>query len=269
MNIFVISLKRAAERRKKIVSQLNEKSCAYTVIDAVDSAACEPEYLLSHVDQAAVIRNIGRPLAGPEIGCALSHRMAYKMIIDSGSHGALILEDDVTLTPKFEMALSYFSQVGHQIEIRPEVYHFGALSRPYARNLVLRRRGAKSEGSGLCFREPVDRFSSEVWGTCGYYITKRAAECMLEPGKIVSVADHWSLWMKRSNGKLYVAIPPPILHPEELSLSDIEKSRYIARNQEYKSSHQMIAGFYSRVVFRLRAKLMIYVIRPLARIVYE
>src|SRR5262245_5221807 len=91
--VYVVAPARATERRKAITDQLSRCGIDFVIVDAVDADHVGEEYLRSQVDEAAILRNFGRPIAGPEIACALSHRLVYRDIVENGSCGGLILED--------------------------------------------------------------------------------------------------------------------------------------------------------------------------------
>lgn len=67
---------------------------SYEIIDAVDGRKGLPVQYENMVDTSAMLRDFGRPMSNPEIGCALSHISVYKKMIQRDLPGALILEDD-------------------------------------------------------------------------------------------------------------------------------------------------------------------------------
>lgn len=255
--VYVVSLARAAERRQAISKQLSRLGVDFTFVDAVDARQVDPEWLHAQVDEVAVLRNLGKRLTGPEIGCALSHRKIYRDIVESGHCGALVLEDDVTLADGFFDALSYFKKSGPSIAGERSIYHLGALSMPSGRYLMLRRRTRQRISERLLFAERIDGFSPEATGTFGYYITRESAQSLLAQEKITSVADHWSRWARRVSGKIFISVPFAIAHPHDLSDSEIEAGR--------KSHITNRVGINSRllwVYFGIRARMMRIFIKP-------
>ena len=95
---FIIHLKRAGGRRAQ-VENLREKSPFETqILDAVDGS------LLDEKQISACLQN--RPMHQPaypfkinsgEVGCFLSHRNAWQMIVDRNLTAGLIFEDDVEI----------------------------------------------------------------------------------------------------------------------------------------------------------------------------
>lgn len=94
---FVIHLERAMQRRPQVDRLLSDLPMPASVVDAVDGAA------LSQVEIDSVYRrNLWRPrypfeLGKGEIGCFLSHRKAWREILDRGLDAGLIVEDDVAV----------------------------------------------------------------------------------------------------------------------------------------------------------------------------
>ena len=52
------------------------------------------------------VNSFGRPLTPGEIGCAISHHLCYKKIVDEDIDLAVIFEDDVWINPCFKKALN-------------------------------------------------------------------------------------------------------------------------------------------------------------------
>lgn len=104
MKIFVISLKRAADRRADMETQMKKLGLSFEFFDAYDGRE------LSDVDplyDAAIARERnGESLSKAQRGCAMSHRALYERIIKEGIDCALILEDDVVLDPHIVALLS-------------------------------------------------------------------------------------------------------------------------------------------------------------------
>jgi glycosyl transferase family 25 len=109
---FVISLPGETKRREQVAAHLNERGIPFTFFDAVDGRNFDI-HTMPVYNGARRRAYFGRDLRGGEVGCLLSHKgIAQKMIDDNIPH-ALVLEDDVVLSPDFAhvltgvMALSY------------------------------------------------------------------------------------------------------------------------------------------------------------------
>lgn len=106
MNVYVINMKEAVERRASIESQLQSLGIKANIVEAVSGKALSDEELAEKVDMAEVSKH-PEWLTKGVLGCALSHQEVYKQIVESGSTWNLILEDDVILNTDVEMILDH------------------------------------------------------------------------------------------------------------------------------------------------------------------
>lgn len=98
IQVFVISLARAPDRRDAISTHLRELGLEFEIIEAVDGAhLSESECNSMLADGVTYIRGV--------IGCYLSHIRLYEKIIQDNIHVALILEDDARLNPDIVPAI--------------------------------------------------------------------------------------------------------------------------------------------------------------------
>ena len=94
---FVIHLARATRRRPQVETLRRSLPMPVHVLDAVDGRAMTPD------EVASVYRpRLYRPfypfaLSAGEIGCFLSHRRAWREIVERGLDAGLIVEDDVAV----------------------------------------------------------------------------------------------------------------------------------------------------------------------------
>lgn len=91
LNIFVLNLDRAPQRRKIMRDRLAALGLEAEILSAVDGRK---------LDAADLPPGSEPELTPGEIGCYLSHVNAWKTIIQRGLSHAIILEDDVILSPK-------------------------------------------------------------------------------------------------------------------------------------------------------------------------
>jgi GR25 family glycosyltransferase involved in LPS biosynthesis len=112
---FIIHLKRAAERRAQAEALAAKMPVPMHILDAVDAAE------ISDADVARVYRrHIHSPrypfeLRRTEVACFLSHRKAWRAILDSGLDAGLIAEDDVDVVdgrfrPAYSLAIARIMQ---------------------------------------------------------------------------------------------------------------------------------------------------------------
>lgn len=92
--IYVISLKRAAQRRAASKRALDRIGLSFEFFDAVDGACLSEAEVANAYDAERNAHHYKRPLSLPEIGCYLSHHALWKRVVDRNLAGAVILEDD-------------------------------------------------------------------------------------------------------------------------------------------------------------------------------
>ncbi|MBN3322829.1 GT251 galactosyltransferase, partial [Atractosteus spatula] len=106
--IFLINLKRRADRRDRMLRTLEALSIDTTVTEAVDGKALNTSQI-----QALGIEMLpgykdpysNRVLTRGEIGCFLSHHYTWTQVVERGLQRVLVLEDDVRFEPRFKRRL--------------------------------------------------------------------------------------------------------------------------------------------------------------------
>lgn len=104
--LFVISLDDAGSRRAPLLRQLDALGLRHEVLPAIDGRRGLPEQFEPDVDRTAARQRVGRPLTDSELACGLSHRAAWRRIVETGLKGALVFEDDAILLPLFPAFLA-------------------------------------------------------------------------------------------------------------------------------------------------------------------
>ncbi|KAG7265107.1 hypothetical protein CRUP_020064, partial [Coryphaenoides rupestris] len=146
--VFLINLKRRADRRERMLRTLYEQELTCKVISAVDGEALNTSDI-----EAMGIQMLpgykdpyhGRSLTRGDLGCFLSHYNIWKEIVERGLEASLVLEDDLRFQVFFKQRLRsllyevsahrldwdliYIGRKRMQVE-RPE------MSVPYIYNLV-------------------------------------------------------------------------------------------------------------------------------------
>jgi len=112
MNIIVISLERAKERREKIQSQLSALNIDAIIMDAVDSQN------LSEVEKNKKITLDGgyrqwEQFKPGEIACTMSHIKALQIAEKENWPYVIVLEDDVVLAEDFEKRVKILLRILH------------------------------------------------------------------------------------------------------------------------------------------------------------
>ncbi|HIE97261.1 MAG TPA: glycosyltransferase family 25 protein, partial [Fuerstia sp.] len=94
---FVISLERATERFAHAATLLPQLPLAGEILPAVDGSAMSPDEVAEVYRQGQHQPNYPFELRSGEVGCFLSHRNAWKQIVERKLDAALVLEDDVCI----------------------------------------------------------------------------------------------------------------------------------------------------------------------------
>jgi glycosyl transferase, family 25 len=108
---FVIHLERSAQRRPQVERLRAQLPCASEILDATDGALLSADQL-----ERAYVRQARRPrypfaLNRAEIGVFLSHRAAWRRILDERLDYALVFEDDCEIdAPAFARTCAFARQ---------------------------------------------------------------------------------------------------------------------------------------------------------------
>lgn len=105
MKTFVISLQRAVERRKLIKDQLDAIQLPFEFFNAFDGEALDAEFMAKHAD-SEVVAKWPEFLNPGAVGCALSHYTIYKRMVEEDIDVALVMEDDVVVSPSLRKVLA-------------------------------------------------------------------------------------------------------------------------------------------------------------------
>lgn len=104
LEVVLINLPRASERRAQMVQRLAELGLPYRLFDAIDGRA-EQARLYRDLDEPAFQRNVGRDVLPGEIGCYHSHISVWRAFVQGPAEVLLVLEDDVVFGADFLSAL--------------------------------------------------------------------------------------------------------------------------------------------------------------------
>lgn len=189
----LISLKRSESRRLAAVDTLTKLSLLnWHILEGIDGLLLQntpPEYYKSKVT-----RLLGFPLTPSEIGCFLSHRQAWVQCIEKDMP-TLILEDDFSIAPNFEQALSVLS---HQYQDWDIARLQGLVDTPHT-NLV----------SELDYQIVVNR--GDPLGAAGYIIKPSAAKMLVQNSSaIFEPLDHFLEHYSKHKQKIVAFKPYPI-----------------------------------------------------------
>ena len=223
--IFVLNLNRATDRLAHMEAMLNRLNLQYERIAAVDGEELSSANITRLSSPRVFYWLFGRSMSRGELGCALSHRVAYQRILDEELDWALILEDDVELssqigrwlasvihnTNNFDVTQLYFSENRfHPVKCiaKSDGIRIVSFTGPHASAVayVVRRRGAQKL---LRFRKaflPADKF---IWMTalnniefCGCLDYLARPHCTLNAASNIDRVDQILRHSGRHEGKL-------------------------------------------------------------------
>ncbi|MCF6434397.1 glycosyltransferase family 25 protein [Pseudoalteromonas sp. MMG022] len=96
--IFLINLDQSPDRLEKSVSRLAEQNLSCERISGIYGKTLSDIELIKNYQPLLNRKLFYRPLTKGEIGCYMSHRKAWKTIVDRKLPYAIVLEDDFRLT---------------------------------------------------------------------------------------------------------------------------------------------------------------------------
>lgn len=99
--VYVINLDSAQERMQKMDKQLKAINVNYSRIQAVKGTDLTPEEIASEYSSDLNKKYFRADLSVGEIGCYISHKNAWRKMVEENIEYAVILEDDLTIEPNF------------------------------------------------------------------------------------------------------------------------------------------------------------------------
>lgn len=246
---YAINLERAAERRERIVAQLDRLGIPHRIFPAVDGRRLADDEVRSHYDEAQA-RIHYRPLSREELGCALSHLGVYRQMLSDGLPFALVLEDDAALGDALVPALAALERTLSPDE--PEAVllsHVDKFTRWGLQPLDAERRLVRRYG--------------HWWRAHGYVITRAAAARLLTAlDPVWCAADCWSKFEQRGLIGVRAVVPYCVGLNELASTSSLEDQRspLDAADKARRSPGYYIRRYlWDRFLFQL-------VVRPFLRV---
>jgi glycosyl transferase family 25 len=213
MKLYFINLSRRGDRRAAMETQAGRLGLALTRLDAMDAREAEPSELARRFEKTGPLGEIP---TGDQC-CFLSHRLAWKRLVESGDAYAAVLEDDVALSARAPLVLQNDDWIPPGIDLI-KLEHYG----PASQSVLL--SDFKDVGHG--FR--LGRMRSRHTGAAAYILSRRAAQLLLQIPCFDLPVDH--LLFNPNNSKLFAPLRPWQLLPtvarqQQEAQSDIEGTR--------------------------------------------
>lgn len=211
INVYLVSLKHAIERRDVISRQFSKSFSSFNVIDAVDGSKLSAKTYFSYLSNYYL--RTKKIITPSETGCALSHKKVLEKFLLSNATHAIILEDDVIGSDKLlEEAKSLICKIpdngvlslGCQEGLRSTRWHYG-------------KRLQDTKVYRLC------KFSCKYfYRSCAYIVTKKSARVILDRLNDGTLADEWTYLLNEDIDMYFVKL---FEHPSDLKDSLIEPER--------------------------------------------
>jgi glycosyl transferase family 25 len=173
IQVFVISLERSADRRRRVEEQLNQTNIQWNFLNAVDGYAL-PE-MPSSYQKSKVKRLQGYELTPGEVGCFLSHVKAWEWCVLNNAT-TLVFEDDFLVSQNLEIVMNDLLMISDQ-------WNLVRLSGIYdTDHEILQKRSGYELVKNL----------GEPCGTAAYMIQPAAAKILLShAAEIYEPVDHY------------------------------------------------------------------------------
>ena len=224
--VFVLTLHRSQDRQTAFSRHADSIGLDFVFVHGTDAKELDQCQLDSAIDPASILANKHRPLTPGEIACAMSHRTIYQQVLGHGHAGALILEDDVEVTKDITAFIDELRHAAASRLIGDEVIYLGGREGFEDCRIALSLWSRLPWGTQFVARR-VLRSEHGIQRTCGYFISRRACEILLDrERRIVDVADAWERRIRsRILQSLWMTLTPMVHHPHDLSASLIETDR--------------------------------------------
>jgi glycosyl transferase family 25 len=194
VQIFVINLPEDVDRRRAVEGQLRNLGLHFEVLPAIGGTLLSSKDRRNNYDELRFVRNEGRSALPGELGCALSHIEAYRLVVERKLPYALILEDDAWMNPNVPQLLKAIERQYPPSEENVFLFTwFNAL-------------GSRQLGQLWSSYHVADVKSA--FCTHGYVVSNAAAEALakaLHP--VRHLADCWK-WLRRHRVVRVLSVVP-------------------------------------------------------------
>jgi glycosyl transferase family 25 len=195
MKVFVISLATSVDRRASVSRKLGDRNIAFQFIDACDGRLGLHPYLKNY-DEKSFVVNRRRKAAPGELGCYVSHLLAWEKCVEL-NEPIVVVEDDFEMTAEFEAGLRYLEKLADKlafVRLEPLEKQFFITSRKDADFTLVKQLNV-----GMC--------------STGYMVTPAGAKKLLEHGMTIKAPLDLYLKYTLMHGQLMHALVPHLVYP--------------------------------------------------------
>lgn len=195
MKVFVISLATSLDRRERVANKLGERKIEFQFIDACDGRLGLHPYLKNY-DEKSFVVNRRRKAAPGELGCYVSHLLAWEKCVEL-NEPIVVMEDDFELTGDFEAGVAYLEKFVDKlafVRLEPLEKQFFLTSRK-DRDFTL----VKQLNVGMC--------------ATGYVITPHGAKELLKNAMPIKMPVDLYLKYTLMHNQLIHALVPHLVYP--------------------------------------------------------
>jgi glycosyl transferase family 25 len=216
MDVVVISLQTAAERRRAASKHLSALAVSFEFFDAIPGTDASRD-TTRRIDARAYRLNTCRdPLPG-ELGCYESHRAVWRLAVDRG-RALVVLEDDFELLPEFGRSLAMLDRLMEDCDfIRLEP--MGRRRAPLKRCRPIAYRLRAIGGFELLYLSDVPACLT------GYAISPRGAKRLLRASSTIVAPIDKLVQRTWTHGVAVHALNPPIVQTSALAAQSTIGSR--------------------------------------------
>jgi GR25 family glycosyltransferase involved in LPS biosynthesis len=215
--IFVLNLDRATDRMAHMDALLKSLNLEYERIPAIDGSKLTEQEIKANYSPFWFGLFHGRQISRGELGCAMSHRLAYQRIVAEQLPEALICEDDIELAAELPRILNKISEAAKDFDV-VQLY-FSRTKTPKTIKI------ADLENFEL------HRFQGTHASAIAYLTRQSAAKRFLRSTRVVLTADKFS-WFAALFGIRFCTVQPFLAVPNTSlnESSNIDQSDAISNN---------------------------------------
>ena len=228
--VYVVSLIRDNERRRKIINDFAALNIDFQFFDAVDAKEPSNRMLLESMRGSGV----GDEMTDGEIACTLSHQFIYQDMIDKSYDWVVILEDDVIIDSRFKDFLSSLNVEQINKLKNNNLYLLGG-QKGLHEYPVLGLSRFSVEKIGFCKFRRVCFNKEKIRRTCCYLMNHYMALQLLDLTQSYGTyrADSWGLMQQKNIIKDFY-LDEIIFHPIVTeSNSHLERERMIISKKKH------------------------------------